>query len=216
VTIWTMWLDVIRGLVDSLSGSMGLGLAVIVTALILRAIVLPVSWSVAYRGCIRQRKMRRLQPELQRIKEQFAGKPDVYFQHMQALYSKNGLSFFDGKSLLGSLVQMPLLLGMFQTLRDIGNGIRFLWVPNLLKPDLTLAIIAGLTTALMMTVNPDLPEQMRMFMLIVPSIIAAVVALKFCSALAIYWATSNCFSAIQTAALHAVVRRRIQSGALRI
>ena len=36
------------------------------------------------------------------------------------------------------------------------------------------------------------------------------------SALAIYWATSNCFSAVQTLALHAVVNRRIASGKLGI
>jgi YidC/Oxa1 family membrane protein insertase len=211
-----MWLDTIRSLMEFLSSGLGLGMAVIVATLLLRATVLPVSWSVAYRGCVRQKKMLRLQPELQRLKEQFLGKPELYFQHMQTLYTKNGLSFVDGKSLLGSVMQMPLLLGMFQVLRDIGNGARFLWVQNLIKPDLILAIIAGVTTALMMSVNPDLPEQMRMIMIVVPSIIAVIVALKFCSALALYWATSNCFSALQTAVLHYVVGRRIHSGALKI
>ena len=99
---------------------------------------------------------------------------------------------------------------MFQALRDAGDGVRFLWVPNLLRPDVALALIAGLTTALMMAVNPDLPEQVRLFMIIVPSVIAIVAALQFSSALAIYWATSNTFSALQTVLLHAVVRRRVR------
>ena len=46
--------------------------------------------------------------------------------------------------------------------------------------------------------------------------IAIVAALNFCSALAIYWATSNCFSAIQTVILHFVVDRRIRAGSLKI
>lgn len=213
---WTIWLDVIRSLVEILSSGLGLGLAVIATTLLLRTAVLPISWSIAYRGCIRQKKMTRIQPELQRIKEQFADKPDLYFQHMQALYAKNGLSFVDGKSLIGSLLQMPLLLGMFQVLRNVGNGVRFAWVPNLLKPDIALAIIAGITTALMMMVNPDLPEPMRVFIILVPSIIAVIAALKFCSALSLYWATSNCFTAIQTVVLHFVVGRRVRSGVLKI
>jgi YidC/Oxa1 family membrane protein insertase len=216
MNVWTIWLDAIRSLVEMLSSGVGLGFAVIVATLLLRATVLPISWSIAYRGCIRQKKMARMQPELQRIKEQFADKPDMYFKHMQALYGRNGLSFFDGKSLLGSLIQTPLLLGMFQTLRNIGNGVRFLWVPNLLKPDLALAIIAGITTALMMMVNPDLPEPMRVILIVVPSIIAVVAALKFCSALSLYWATSNCFTAIQTMVLHFVVGRRVRSGVLKI
>jgi membrane protein insertase Oxa1/YidC/SpoIIIJ len=43
----------------------------------------------------------------------------------------------------------------------------------------------------MMAANPDLPEQMRLLLILVPSILAAVAALKFCSALAVYWTISN-------------------------
>jgi len=160
--------------------------------------------------------MARIQPELQEIRQRFAGKPDAYMQHMQALYAKNGLSFFDGRSLLGSLLQMPLPLGMFQALRNVGSGVRFGWVSNLLKPDLALAIIAGVTTALMMLANPDLPESMRMVMIIVPSVIAVIAAMKCCSALALYWATTNCFSAMQTVLLHMVIGRRIRTGAISV
>lgn len=135
---------------------------------------------------------------------------------MQALYSQHGLSAFDGKSILGSFVQMPLLVGMYETLRGLGNGVRFLWVPNLLKPDFILALIVGLTTALMMMANPNLPEHMRLLTILLPSIIAVIVALKLCSALALYWTTTNSFSAIQTLVLHRVVGRRIQSGVITI
>ena len=216
MNLWTMWLEMIRSLVEFLSSGFGLGMAVIVVTLLLRATILPISWSVAYRSCIRQKKMLRLQPELERLKGQFASKPELYFQQMQTLYARNGLSFIDGKSLLGSLMQMPLLLGIFQVLRNVGGGVRFLWIQNLSKPDLILAIIAGVTTALMMWVNPDLPENVRMMIVVIPSVLAVIAALKFCSALALYWATSNCFSALQTAVLHYVVRRRIRSGILKI
>jgi len=193
-----------------------MGLAIVLGTLLLRSAILPISWSIAYRGCIRQKKMIRLQPELQALKERYALQPDLYIKQLQALYSNHGLSFVDGKSLLGSLLQIPVLLGMFQSLKNLGDGVSFLWVRNLLKPDLALAVLAGVTTALMMWANPDLPEQMRAIMILVPSIIAVVVALKFCSALSVYWVTSNCFSAIQTVAVHVIVRRRIRMGALKI
>ncbi len=122
----------------------------------------------------------------------------------------------DGKSFAGSLVQLPVFLGMYQVLRNAGDGARFLWVANLLRPDVALALIAGLATALMMAVNPDLPEQLRIVMIVLPSLLAIVAALQFSSALAIYWATSNTFSALQTVLLHVVVRRRARSGAIRI
>ena len=68
----------------------------------------------------------------------------------------------------------------------------------------------------MIVVNPDIPEQMRLFLIIVPSLIAIMAALNFCSALSVYWVTSNCFSAVQTMALHFVVARRLRAGTLKI
>jgi len=216
--IWTIWLDTIRSLLSFLSSEagLGLGLAIALSTLLLRTMMLPISWDNAYRGCIRQRKMSKLQPQLQALKDRYAQDPQAYMEHMTALYRKHGLSLFDARSTLGALAQMPLFLGMFQVLQNIGDGVRFLWVTSLSKPDTWLAVLAGVTTALAMAVNPDLAEQMRLFMIIVPSIIAVLAALHFCSALSVYWAVSNCFSAAQTVALRFVVERRIRSGVLRI
>mgnify|MGYP003575080573 CR=1 FL=1 len=215
--VWALWLDAIRTVITaSADVGLGLGLAIVIVTLLLRTVLLPLAWPVAYRACIRQRKMRALQPELQALREKLGDNPDAYLKKVKELHEKHGLPLVDLKGVLGSLVQLPIFLGMYQTLRGIGEGARFLWVPNLLRPDVVLAVIAGLTTALMMSVNPDLPEQVRILMILLPSVIAIVAALHFSSALAIYWATSNTFSALQTVALHAVVRRRVQSGAIKI
>ena len=218
MNLWTFWLDTIRGLVDALSSEvgLGLGLAIIVTTLLLRVLLLPISWSVAYRGCIHQKKVMKLQPELQQLKDRYATKPDVYMQKMTELYRKHGVSLIDRKSLFAGVAQMPLFLGMLQVLRSVGDGVRFLWVANLFKPDTLFALIAGVTTALMIAANPDIPEQMRLFQIMVPTVIAIIVALKCCSALSLYWIASNCFSAVQTMALHFIVARRIRVGTLKI
>jgi YidC/Oxa1 family membrane protein insertase len=218
MNVWTLWLDALRGLLDLLAAEagLGLGLAIVVATLLLRTALLPISWRIAYRGCVRQKKLARLQPELQRLKAAHAREPDVYMQKMLALYRKHDLTLIDGRSLFGALAQMPLFLGMFHVLRSAGEGVRFLWVPSLLKADFGLALVAGITTALMILANPDVPEQMRMILLIVPSVIAIVAALNFSSALAVYWTASNCFSAAQTVLLHVVVRRRIRAGTLQI
>ena len=52
--------------------------------------------------------------------------------------------------------------------------------------------------------------------LLVPSILAAIAALKFCSALAVYWTVSNSYSALQTGLMHYVAAKRIKSGAVSI
>ena len=160
--------------------------------------------------------MLRLQPELARLKLEYGAEPRIYAERVMKLYRDNGMTVMDWRSVFGSLLQMPLFLGMYQTLRAGVNGARFLWVETLARPDPIFAILAALTTMLMMAANPDLPEQMRLILILVPSILAGIMALKFCSALAVYWTVSNCYSAIQTGALHYVVARRIRSGAVKI
>jgi YidC/Oxa1 family membrane protein insertase len=216
--LWTYWLSAIQGLLTFFSSEVGLGagLGIVALTLVLRTAILPISWRVAYRGSIRQKKMLRLQPELARLKLDHGAEPRIYAERLMKLYQDNGMTMMDWRSVLGSLMQMPLFLGMYQTLRAGVNGARFLWVETLARPDPVLAVLAALTTMLMMAANPDLPEQMRLILILVPSILAAIAALKFCSALAVYWTVSNCYSAIQTSALHYVVARRIRSGAVSI
>jgi YidC/Oxa1 family membrane protein insertase len=216
--LWTQWLNAIHGLLIFLSSNVGLGtgFGIVALTLLLRTVILPISWPIAYRGSIRQKKMLRLQPELARLKLDHGAEPRIYAERLLKLYQDNGMTMMDWRSVLGSLMQMPLFLGMYQTLRAGVNGARFLWVETLARPDPVFAVLAALTTMLMMAANPDLPEQMRLILILVPSILAAIAALKFCSALAVYWTVSNCYSAIQTSALHYVVARRIRSGAVSI
>ena len=216
--LWTMWLDSLRYLLDVLATDAGLGsgLAILVLTLTLRFALLPVAWSSAYGTCIRQKRLRCLQPELQRLKEQFADKPQQLAEETMKLYRKNGLRLMETGPILSSLVQLPVLLGMFNVLRQGWQQARFLWVASLARPDYWLAMAAAATTALMMLANPDLPEQARMLMILVPSVLALILAFKFASALALYWTASNCFTAIQTLAVHRLVDRRIREGVIRL
>lgn len=179
--LWTYWLSVIQSLLIFLSSQIGLGtgMAIVALTLLLRTLILPLSWRVAYRGTVRQKKILRLQPELAKLKAECGDEPQVYATRMLKLHQQHGIAIMDWRGVLGSLLQMPLFLGMYQTLRD-------------------------------------LPEQMRLILILVPSILAAIAALKFCSALAVYWTVSNSYSALQTGVLHYVVARRIKSGALSI
>ena len=216
--LWTQWLNAIQGLLTFLSSQVGLGtgLGIVVLTLLLRTVILPISWPIAYRGSIRQKKMLRLQPELQRLKSECGDQPQIYAARVMDLYQAHGVTIMDWRSVFGSLVQMPLFLGMYQTLRAGVNGARFLWVESLARPDPLIAMLAALTTMLMMAANPDLSGQMRVMLILIPSILAALAALKFCSALAVYWTVSNCYSAVQTGVMHYVGARRIRSGVVRI
>jgi len=217
MALWVHWLNILDGFLSFLSSQVGLGegLAIIALTLLVRTLILPMSWSSAYRGCVRQKTIARLEPELRRLKEEFADQPRIYAEQMMELYRKNGVSVTDGRTLLAALAQLPVLLGLYQAIR---TGIRggFLWVKDLSRPDAGFAILAGLATMLLMSVNPDLPEHVRMMLILIPSVMAVVIALKVASAVSLYWTVSNCYSAAQTAVLHHVVARRIRAGALKI
>jgi YidC/Oxa1 family membrane protein insertase len=216
--LWTLWLDTIRSLLVFLSVGIGLGtgLGIIAMTVLVRTALLPLTWRMAYRGYIRQKTLQRLHPELEKLKQKFSGEPQLYVQQMTSLYRKHGLRLADGNSILGALAQMPVLLGVFQVLRAGPVSGRFLWIANLARPDLWLALVAGLATTLLVAANPELPENLRLVMIMIPAIFAFMAALKFSSALALYWTTTNCYSALQTAILHWVVARRVRSGTLTI
>jgi YidC/Oxa1 family membrane protein insertase len=217
MALWMHWLNFLDAVLEFLASQVGLGagLAIVALTLLVRTVILPISWPSAYRGCIRQKKIARLQPELRRLKEEFGDQPKLYTERLMALYRDNGMTLTDGRAMLGALVQLPILLGLYQTLRNGVRG-RFLWVNDLSQPDRWLALFAGVATMLLMSMNPDLPEQMRLVLILVPSIMAVVVAIKVASALSLYWTATNCYSAVQTAVLHHVVAKRIRSGALKI
>jgi YidC/Oxa1 family membrane protein insertase len=214
--LWAFWIEGIRSLLHFLASDLGLGigLGIFALTLVTRSALLPLTWSIGYRGCIRQKRMARLQPQLKRLKDEFGTDPKQYAEQLQKLYAAQGLSFLDARGLFALIAQTPIFLGMYQVFRESGNAGRFLWIRDLAKPDFALALIVGLTTALLMAANPDLPEQMRLVLIALPAIVAVITALKLCSALAIYFAVSNCFSAAQTYCLHALVARRVRSGAV--
>jgi YidC/Oxa1 family membrane protein insertase len=140
VELWTYWLSAIHSLLIFLSSHVGLGtgLAIVTLTLLLRTAILPLSWSVAYRSTIRQKRMLRLQPELARLKAECGNQPQVYAQRMMALYQRHGISVMDWRSVLGSLLQMPLFLGMYQTFAPVAMA------PASFGSRLCLARISGL------------------------------------------------------------------------
>jgi YidC/Oxa1 family membrane protein insertase len=215
--LWIHWLNFLDGLLGFLSSQVGLGegLAIVALTLLVRTLILPISWSSAYRGCVRQKTLARLAPELRRLKEQLGDQPGVYAEQMAALYRKNGVDLIGGRMLLLALAQLPVLLGLYQTIRRGARG-GFLWVKDLSRPDAGFAILAGLATMVLMSANPDLPEHVRTVLILMPAILAVIVAFKVASAVSLYWTVSNCYSAVQTAVLHHVMARRIRCGALKI
>jgi YidC/Oxa1 family membrane protein insertase len=139
--VWSFWLESLRATLEWLSTGLGLetGLSIVVLTLLLRLLLLPLSWHSAWRGCLQQKRQRLLQPELIELRERYKDEPAKLVEQTLRLYRARGFAPFELRPLAGALVQMPVLFGMFQVLRGSVEAARFLWVENLARPDFWLA-----------------------------------------------------------------------------
>lgn len=93
-------------------------LSIVGLVLVIRAALIP----VFLRQVNAQRRMRRLQPDLQRLQEKYKGKTDplsrqAMAQEQMALYKEHGTNPFS--ACLPLLIQMPFFLALFQVLSGI-------------------------------------------------------------------------------------------------
>jgi len=131
------------------------GIAIILLTLIIRFILLPLSWS----SMKSQRMMQSLNPELEKIKEKYKDNQEKLTQATMDFYKKHGINPLS--SCLPLLIQLPILLALYQVLR---NGLstdsfhllysfvpapdtfneQFLGLINLTQPYWPLAILVGI------------------------------------------------------------------------
>ena len=207
--LWQAWIDLLQYILHMLAvdGGLGTGLAVIVLTVAVRISLTPLTWSLAYRGAMRQAKIAKIAPTLKLIRERHADDPRAQMQKTTELYREHGLSIADGKGLLGALLQMPVVYGLYKALATGVGSSAFLWIRNLGRPDTILAILAGLSTAAAMAVAPHMSEQARLLIVLLPAILCLIAALHFSSGVALYWVTSNLMGTVQALVLRQRMRR---------
>ena len=128
-------------------GSLGAG--ILAVSLGARLAFLPLTIRLARRALAQQAILARLQPELQRLQARYRNDPAARWQRTQALYRREGLRLFDPVAVLGGLVQLPVLAGVYAAVRQgLGAASSFLWISNLLRSDVWLALAVALLSAL--------------------------------------------------------------------
>jgi YidC/Oxa1 family membrane protein insertase len=99
------------------------GLSVMVLTIAIRAVLFPVfGWQLRTSRRI-QAEQRLVAPQLQELRKKYKKEPQRLSQEMNALYKEHGISPFS--SLTGcipALVQMPVLIGLYQSIRHFTGG----------------------------------------------------------------------------------------------
>jgi len=147
--MWDSFVEAIRASMfvtaQACGGSLGSG--VLLVSLALRLLLLPITVRLALRARIHQQRMTALAPELERLRERHASDPLRYWQEASELMKRRGIRPADPAAMLGMLIQAPILFGLFAAVRKgLGSGVPFLWIKDLAKADVRLAVLVTVLT----------------------------------------------------------------------
>lgn len=168
------------------------GIAIILVTVIIKLIIIPLNIK-QIRSSLR---MSKLQPEIKKIQQKYKNNPQKLQQETMKLYKENNASPMGG--CLPMLIQWPILLALYWVFNDLQgiSGVSFLWIKDLAKPDIILAVLSGVTTyfsgAMMMSKSSDQSQGKQMnTMNIGMGAFMIFISWRLKSALVLYWAVSN-------------------------
>ena len=186
------------------------GIGIILLTVLIRVIILPLT--------IKQeksmKKMRDIQPEVDKLREKYKDNPQEMQIKMQEIYKKNQVNPMAG--CLPLFVQMCIFITLFRVLNDansIPNDATFLWF-NLKQPDALVKLpFTGMFSAInifpllntvvtffqqkmMSTGTQDSNPQMKTMLYTLPLVIL-VMTYNMPSGVSLYWFTSSLLAVIQ-------------------
>lgn len=192
-------------LVAKVSDKWSWGFAIIIVTLVVRTVM----WPAYAKSNHTMKRMAKLKPEMDRLKEKYPDDPQKMQQEVMGLYRKFGINPLGG--CLPMFFQIPVFFGFYRMLQyavELRGG-RFLWVDDLSMPDTVahvmgvpiniLPIVMGLSSfaQIAMTPTPSADKTQQTIMRLMP-LMFFIFCYNFASALALYWTTSNLFSIFQT------------------
>tara|TARA_B110000977_G_scaffold96106_1_gene126778 strand:- start:8407 stop:10086 length:1680 start_codon:yes stop_codon:yes gene_type:complete len=172
------------------------GLAIIGLTIIVKSCLYPLS-AASFRSMA---KMRKLQPEMVRLKERFGDDRQQFSQAMMELYKKEGANPLGG--CLPILLQMPVFLALYWTLMEsveLRQAPFFLWIHDLsaMDPYFILPILMGISMFLTQRMQPEPPDPVQAKVFKFMPIMFTFFFLWFPSGLVLYWLVNNILSILQ-------------------
>jgi len=198
------------------------GISIIFLTIIIRVILFPIS----VKAINSQRGLQKLQPQMQEIQKKYKDDKEKQAKEILGLYKKEKINPFSG--ILLALIQLPILIALYNV---FWNGLNpkelttlysfiinpgqinplFLHIINLSKPNLILAVLAGLTQyfqtkMLLPKNNPgtsgqkkevDFSQVMQKQMIYFLPVFTIIILIGLPSALGLYWTISGIFSIVQ-------------------
>lgn len=215
----------------------GYGWSIIVFTIIVKLVLLPLT--------IKQTKsmkaMQDIQPKIKEIQEKYNGKPEKQNQEIMKVYQEAKINPMSG--CLPLLIQFPILIGLYQVLRnpvtykvfDSVDKFKLADKPFLGLPSLStnfaahgimnipisiwiLAILAGLTTFLTqkLTMPQDQQQPSMQYMTYFMSLMMLWWGVSLPAGVAVYWIVSNLFQIAQYRLIMNPLRNKLDNDSGRL
>jgi YidC/Oxa1 family membrane protein insertase len=191
------------------------GLAILATTVLVKLVFFP----LANKSYASMAKMKKLQPEMERLRERFKDDKMKQQQEMMELYKKEKINPMAG--CLPMLLQIPVFFALYKVLFvtiDMRHAPFYGWIKDLSAPDPTSLfnlfgllpwatpdflhvglwpIIMGLTMWVQMQLNPQQPDPIQQQIFNWMPVVFTFMLASFPVGLVIYWAWNNVLSLMQ-------------------
>ena len=185
------------------------GVAIILLTLSVKLLLFQLS-AAGYKSMAR---MRKVQPRMMAIREEYANDKAKQSQALMELYKKEKINPLGG--CFPILVQMPVFIALYWVLMEsveLRQAPFVLWIDDLsvMDPYFVLPILMGASMYYMQKLNPAPLDPMQAKIMQWMPIVFTFVFLWFPAGLVLYWLCNNLLSMGQ----QYLINRRIESGAL--
>ena len=145
-------------------------------------------------------KLRKLQPEMLRLREQYGDDKQKLSQGMMDLYKKEGTNPLSGCFPL--LLQMPVFIALYWVLLEsveLRQAPFMLWIQDLsvMDPYFVLPILMGISMYFVTLLQPEPPDPMQAKIFKMMPIMFTFFFLWFPAGLVLYWLVNNVLSILQ-------------------
>lgn len=169
------------------------GIDIIILSILIKIIFLPLT-QISMKS---MKEMQKVQPEMNRLKEQFKNDKTRLQQEIMLLYKRRKINPMSG--CLPMLIQIPVFIALYNALQnsiEMRHAPFILWIMDLSAKDpiYITPIIMGATMVIQQKMTPTAvdPAQARIFMLM--PIMFTFLFLNFPSGLVLYWMVTNILS----------------------
>ncbi|OGV75406.1 MAG: hypothetical protein A3K19_12835 [Lentisphaerae bacterium RIFOXYB12_FULL_65_16] len=181
----------------------GYGFAIILLTFLVKMLF----WPLTHSSTVSMRKMQKVQPKIQELREKYKGDPQKMNRKVMELYKDEKVNPLGG--CLPILLQIPVFFALFNTFRSAIElrQASFIWVLDLSMPDdvamvlgfpiRPLAILMGATMIIQQKMMPSSPDPTQARMMMFMSFFFIFLFYSMPSGLTLYWTVNQVLTIVQ-------------------